>query len=191
MSVSVRAVLFGDGEPGAALGSGWSGIEGVPGLAPAAGKGLEHEVGTALSNLLDIDLGQLLLGGWRRHRALAAAAQYTHEHPGTTELVHLATHRIATGYRPSVEIALNGTRIATVHFELTTAFELTDIAGTVRRGRLVQLHSGRCRVTVGLACAGRELARRSADLDLDVVLPLGSGVPLLTDEPVAPAPRVP
>lgn len=191
MSVTVRAVLFGSGEASAALGSGWSGIEGVPGLAPAARKGLEREVGSALSNLLDIDLGQLLLGGWRRHRALAAAAQYTREHPETTELVHLATHRIATGYQPSVEIALNGTPLTTVHFELTATFELTDIAGTVRRARLVELHSGRCRVTVGLTCAGHELASRSADLDLDVVLPLGAGVALLADEPVAPVPRLP
>jgi hypothetical protein len=198
--VTVRVVLFGQADPGKALDRtpGWrtllDGLAGV--LAPLSpgGRGLaERELAGALGGLLGLDLGAVLIGGWRRHRALLAAAHATRDNPAATEVVQLAAHQITTAQHPSVDLVVNGVALATVRFELGLSLDVDSLAATVRRATLVSIHGGRCAVTASLAAAGTVLASRQLVIDPVVTVSLGDGIPLLTEEPrvagVAAVPR--
>ncbi len=189
MSVTVRAVLFGDTDPVVALGRsrGWQGVVGGLGATLGAissdGRSMvERELSRSVVGLLDLDLGAMVVGGWRRHRALIAAAHATETDPAASEVVQLATHRIAATHRPYVDVVVNGVKLVTIHFDLGVTFDVDNLAGTVRRAHLVALHGGRCLTTVGLGCEGRELASRQVTLDLPMTVRLGDGIALLQEE---------
>jgi hypothetical protein len=187
---TASGVLFGKVDPGAALSGAWRRVlDGLTVLSPGGRQRAEQELGSTLARLIDIELGPLLVAGWRRHTALRVAADRTlaADHDGT-ELVQLAAHRIVTGHRPHLELSVNGAVLATVHFDLEVSFDIDALVATVRRGRLTELQSGRCLVGVRLAAEGHDLAHKQATLDMAALVPLGDGLALVHD--LSPAPPV-
>jgi hypothetical protein len=185
MTVTVSSIMFGERDAGAALAAvpGWAAVaDGASaGLSPVSAFGRQQvgrELASAAAGLLGLDLRDVLVAAWRKHRALYAAAQSTKDSPAT-EVVQLATHRVTTTHRPSVDVVVNGARLATVHFELTLVLEVDSLLATVRQARLVALRGGRCTVSVVLAAAGQPLVSRQAVLDPSVTVPLGDGITLL------------
>jgi hypothetical protein len=163
-------------------------------IGPSLAGTLGDELGRACFAVLDaVDLGDLLVGGWRRHRALVAAAHATAHAPDASELVELATHRIAATHEPSVDVNVNGATLATVRFSLGLAIDVDGMVGTVRQARLVDLRIGRCTAEAALQCAGAALASGKSELDPSFVVGLGTGLALLPDSGRAavPAPRAP
>jgi hypothetical protein len=185
-AVTVRTVLFGAADPAVvlALAPGWRGVldrvDGVLTPVSAAGRSVvDRELTAVLSGLLGLDLGQVLIGGWLRHRALLAAARVTRANPTATELVQLAPHRISTAHRPYVDIVVDGVKLAEVHFDLGLIVDVDGLLATVRQERLVTVQGGRCAVTASLACEGYELAQRRSVLDPAATVCLGTGIALL------------
>jgi hypothetical protein len=190
--VTVRAVLFGEAGPADAVAGtrGWRAV--VDGLGSAlstlspGGRGVvERELGSALAGLLEIDLGEVLISGWRQHRALVEAAAATRADASAGEVVQLSTHRVTAAHRPYVEVIVNGATIATVGFELGLTLDIDAVLATVRHARLVAVHGGRLTVTAALTAAGWDILSRSATLDPALTVSLGDGIALLPDE--APA----
>jgi hypothetical protein len=188
--VTARVVLFGTEEPDAALAKsgGWGGVTGrlagvLGRLSPGGRAVVERELSAAVTGLLNLSLGKLLIAGLRRHPALAAAARATATNPAATEVVQLATHRITSAHQPHVDVVVNGVRMATLNFELDVTFDVDSVVATVREARLVALHSGRCTVRVSLACEGYQIASRDALLDPALTANLGEGIALLGDGP--------
>jgi len=159
------------------------------GLPHAAGRALRNvtdsarsavgaEVSRQVDTLLDLDLGEMVLGVWTKQRALAAAAGATQAAPGTAEVVSFAEHTITSTHRPQVDVLVREVRVAAVHVELSVRFTVRALAGTVRDGRLVALTAGACVISASLGVEGRELARRTARAELPLIVRLGEGIPL-------------
>jgi len=187
--VSVRAILFGDAPATDVVSGtpGWNAV--VDGLGAAlsavsaAGRQLAvRELGSALAGLSNLDVGELLVAGWRKHGILAEAARATRADAAASEVVQLATHRISAAHRPYVEIVVNGATIATVGFELGLTLDVDAVLATVRHGRIAAVHGGRLTVTVALTAAGRDIVARSATLDPAFTLNLGDGIALLPED---------
>lgn len=161
-------------------------------IARAAAK---DQLGVVADGLLNLDLGDLVIAGWRKHERLAAAAQRTAANPGSSERIQLATHRISSVHRPSVELLVNDTHLTNVNFELDIEFVITALEMTVRQGQVVSLHSGNCDISATLTAEGVQLASQQRTYQLPLVvrwpllLHLGDG----TDPPLygAKSPPVP
>ena len=139
-------------------------------VTQAARKAAEDQVAVVADGLLDLDLGDMVIAGWRKHRELAAAAEHTAANPGSSEVVKLATHRISSVHRPYVELLLNGTHLTNVNFELTIEFVVTALVATVRDGQVVSVRAGECDVVATLAAEGIRLASRREHLELPLVV---------------------
>jgi hypothetical protein len=195
---TVRSVLYGDGgsDPAATLARSLEagGIGGVllrhlGGLSSAALGEVNRQLAAVADGLLDLDVLDLVVGGWRKHAALVAAARRTLVAPGSEEVVDLVSHRIRSLHRPDVAILVDGVRVAKIDFELTVVFEVEALVAVVRAGRLVALRGGRCDLGATLQAEGVLLARQQRRFDLDARLPLGAGVELLAGgvDPPPPA----
>jgi hypothetical protein len=158
------------------------------------------QVAAAADGLLALDLGDLVIAGWRKQGQLAAAAERTAANPGTSELVELATHRVSSVHHPYVELLVNDARVTTVNFELDLEFEIKALVATMRAGHLVSLHSGDCDLSATLTAEGVRLASRRRHFDLPLVvnwpllLHLGGGadpLPYGAKPPAASAPPLP
>jgi hypothetical protein len=153
-------------------------------LGPVSGPmfaSLRQRLADATYGLLDLDLGELLIGGWRVHTALRSAALSTVDNPHATELVELAAHVIEVVHHPSIDVVVNGYRAATIAFELKLSLEIDGLLGQVQRGRLVGLQIARCIATATLAYEGMALVSGRAELDPGVIVSIGRGVPLIPD----------
>jgi hypothetical protein len=139
------------------------------------------QVAAVAHGLLDLDLGGLVIAAWGKWADLTAAAKRTFATQDSSEVVELAVHTITSSHRPFVELLVNDTHVATVHFELAVKFVIKGLVATVQHGRLVAVHAGDCDLTATLAAEGRQLAKREAHLQLPVLVRLGSGLPLLHD----------
>ncbi len=137
--------------------------------------------------LLQFDVIELLVDGWREHHDLTDAARHTLAKTGSTELVVLATHRITVSQQPSVDLVLNGERVETVQLELTIQFDISAAVAGVIAGMMTALHSGRCDITATLAIQGAEAIQRQKRIDLPGVISLNHGIRLLDEADYAKA----
>ena len=142
---------------------------------------------TATMALLQFDMIELLVDGWREHHDLTDAARHTLTKPQSTELVALATHRITVSRLPSVDLLLNDECVETVEFELTIQFDISAAVAGVVAGMMTALHSGRCDITATLAIQGAEAIQRQKRIDLPGVISLNHGIRLLDEEHYAKA----
>lgn len=196
--LTARALLFGTGVPqggttelGRALEeshAAQTALHGVRRLGSSALHAVNEEIGTVANGLLDIDLGDALVSGWRKYTALTEAGHRTLRSAGAEEVVALATHRITATFRPSVDLLVNDLRVNSFEFELSVVFDLTGLAAVVRAGNLVALRGGECVVTGSLRLEGALLAERRRRLDVSILVPLRSEVSLV-DQPMVRVPR--
>jgi len=176
--VTARSFLFGNDWPE----TGWGRTSGAVRKLPTRIRPLaERELAAALAGLLDdIDIGDVLVAGWRIHGTLQAAARATADDPSAVELVALINHHITADFHPHVDVQINGVPASTVRFDVDVTADVDNLVATVREARLVSLHSGRCVVRVVVSCAGHQLAERSAILDAPATVALGRGIALLS-----------
>jgi hypothetical protein len=160
------------------------------------------QIATVAHELLDHDLGDLAVAGWRKHAALTAAADRTKANPGSSEVVDLATHRITSVHRPFIELLVNDVHVATVRFELSVEFLVRALVATVRDGHVAALGFGDCDVTATLAAEGVQLVQQQAHLAMSLLIPVplplhrhdgdaspdGARPPSVPAPPVRPAP---
>jgi len=154
------------------------------GLSGEARRALNEEVAATTDRLLDLDVGDLLLAGWRKHQALRAAARATLAAADSEEIVVLASHRLTADHTVPVEILIDDVRVSTLDLGLAAVCDVYGLIVVVRRGLLAEVKSGECALTLTLQVKGIELARRSARVDSRLVIRPGAGIPLLSDEEV-------
>ena len=159
----------------------------LEGLPQAARDAAAREVTTATAGLLNINLVGVLLAGWREYRDLTSAARRTLEAPGSTELVHVASHRVSAAQEPSVAVLVDGKRVATLHLRVSLLFDVNSLLARVRGGRLIAVLTGNCDVTAALAIDGTYVACKQAHLDLPGEVALTQAVRLLPARDYPPA----
>ncbi|WP_329192500.1 MULTISPECIES: hypothetical protein [unclassified Streptomyces] len=166
-------------------------IPGGRGLTPAADRAVGIELATVVNGFLDLDLVTLVAAGWSRYQALTEAARRTHRHPGSEEVVALATHTITSAHHPSVDLLVDGAPTATVGVDLTVVFKITGLVAVVRDGLLVAVRSGQCAVEAKLAVRDIVVASRKGRLDLPATLRLREPVDLMPHRAAPPPPPRP
>ncbi|WP_328324477.1 hypothetical protein OHA70_33410 [Kribbella sp. NBC_00382] len=148
-------------------------------LTRSAVAGIDHEVAAMAEELLDLDLGDLLIAGWRKYTELTDAARRTLAVPGSRELVSLAAHRMRSTYAPRVDLVVNGATLHSFEFELVVVFEVTGLEAVVRAGTLLRLNSGRCVVEATLSLDSLRLAEQRRAVDLEFLVRLNPPLPLI------------
>jgi hypothetical protein len=187
-------LLFGADQPQPSIDRLWGDAPDRPAgvalghLAPILRAAARREITTATTELLHIDLMEVLVAGWRKHGELVAAARRTAASPGSTELVELATHRVQYLERPALEVRVDGTELMSIEFKLSLVFDVSVLVAAIRSARLVALHSGRCDVAAKLAIDGVDAAAGHERFDLRLVVALGNGIALLPDVQLPPDP---
>lgn len=188
--LTLGALLFGqhhDDAGALVLSPGWPQFEdslrqASAELASTTRKTIGKEVATALSDAEDVQLGDLMIYGWRTHRHLVQAARRTVLAPGSKEVVHLAGQQLSVTREPVVDVTMGGVCVYTAHFSVTVTFDVAVADAVIRDGRLTELTVGGYSALAVLAAvlpAGNvELIRRQHRAPARLAIPLGRGVDL-------------
>lgn len=153
---------------------------------PALAAVAEREVAKATDGMLAMNLADVAAAGWRRYAALRDAARHTRNAPPTTEeIVALATHRIESSHRPTIDIYIDGRLVTNVTVAMTVAFTMSGVRVVVRQARVAEIRSGRCTVSGDLAVQGVPVAGKRRALDLPGVVRMRGGIALLAPDATA------
>jgi hypothetical protein len=156
-------------------------------LMPEARQAADDALASVTAELLDFDLGDVLIYGWRTHDRLVEAAKQTMRVPGRQEVVQLGSHRVTWTKYPTIDLLVDGARVHTFRFQLTIVFEVEVAAAVVREGKLAGLKVGDGSVagalTLEMPGGDIELLRQERRINLHLIVHLGSGIPLLRTEP--------
>jgi Protein of unknown function (DUF2510) len=151
-----------------------------PGLIDVA----RHELADATSGFMSVNLADVAAAGWKKYDALKDAARRTRDDRDAKELVSLTTHKIASSHCPSVDLYLDGRKLATVEIELEVVLTIAGVVAVVKGGRLTEIQSGTCTAGGSLAVQGIDMVKRQRKFDLYGAFRLGGhGVPLLEPAP--------
>jgi hypothetical protein len=146
-------------------------------------KAAQDELASVTAGLLDLDLGDLLIYGWRTRDRLVKAARQTRQIPGRREVVQLGTQRITWSYNPTVELLVDGVKVHTFRFQLTVIFDIDVAALTIQDGLLTAMKAGDGTVTGTLVLempgGDLELASQQRKINLHLIINVGHGIPLL------------
>jgi hypothetical protein len=158
----------------------------------------EEQLASVTAGLLDLDLGDMLIYGWRTRERLVKAARETQQIPGRLDVVQLGTHRITSAHNPTVELLVDGVNVHTFRFQLTVIFDIDVVALVVRDGRLTALKAGdsavACTLALEMPGGDIELVNQQRKIDLHLIINIGCGIPLLPPDAgyrARPAPGTP
>lgn len=147
----------------------------------------DDALASATAGLLEVDLGEVLIHCWRRHDRMVKAAEETARTPGRHEVVQLASYQVTWTNHPTIDLLVDGVRVHTFRFQLSISFKVQVAAAILQEGKLVALKAGDTTVAIalGLEIAGGdlELLRKEQQINLNLIIQLGSGISLLQAEP--------
>jgi hypothetical protein len=146
----------------------------------------EEQLASITAELLDLDLGDLLIYEWRMGERLAEAARQTRLTPRRRELVQLGSHRITLAGNPTVELLVDGVRVHTFRFQLTVIFDIEVADLIVQNGLLTALKAGdgvvNGTLTLEMPGGDVELVNQQQKINLHLIINIGHGIPLLPAE---------
>ena len=124
------------------------------------------EVGNAVGEILDMNVGTIFERSWSKYTALVQAAEETAGDPEAVRLVGLITHEVSVGYQPRVEVYLGEKRVATVTVELKLGLTLRGVLVHIRDGCVIGIRAGVCAIKGALEIAGQPVTSGEKTLDL-------------------------
>jgi hypothetical protein len=143
----------------------------------------EEELASVTACLLNLDLGDLLIYGWRTRQRLAKAARQTLRTPGRQEVVQLGAHRITSTHHPTIDLLVDGVRVHTFRFKLFVIFDIDVAALIIRDGQLTGLKAGdgsiTCTLTLEMPGGDIELVNQQRKINLHLLIDASHGIPLL------------
>ena len=155
-------------------------------LMPEARQAADDTLASVTAGLLHIDLGDVLIYGWRTHDRLVNAAKETIRVPGRQEVVQLGSHQVTWTKHPTIDLLVDGARVHTFRFQLTIVFEVDVAAAIVQEGKLAALKAGDGSVagalTLEMPAGDIQLLHQERKINLHLIVHLGSGIPLLHTE---------
>jgi hypothetical protein len=141
-----------------------------------------HEVERISAGFLNLSLADVIIGALVSYVRLQEAARRTAAAPETEELVELISHEVDLDNRPSIELLVDGTQVATVRMLLSLVITIEALTATVREGRLVTVQIGSCDIDATLCIEGVPVASKQAKLQLPARLALDPGITLAKPE---------
>jgi hypothetical protein len=148
-------------------------------LTRVARAALAEELIGALRAVLGDTMADVLVAGWSTHETVLAAADETRAHPGSESVVSLADHRLSRAESPSIDLVVDGVRLATLTAQLALTVEVAGAVAFVRDGRLMRVRTTAPSVRASLELEGVLLREDRARLDITGELDLGNGVDLV------------
>lgn len=138
-----------------------------------------------IPDLLRLDLGVILVGGWKKIEELRTYTNAKKYGPEETILVELTRHVITSAHKPSLDVMVNHVKLDTMPFDLKVTVTLDGAVLTIRGGKIHAVSPGTCKGSFELKCEGYTMLKREP-------APLRLPGTWTFKEPVAiPAPDVP
>lgn len=118
--------------------------QGEAGPAGIAWGMLKEEAAARLSEVLDLDVLEVIGQAWSKARELREYADPLKHPPDETSIVHLGEHAVTCEVYPVLEIKLDEVVLRELRFTLNLAAKFRSVALTIRGGAIRAVAPGAC-----------------------------------------------
>ena len=119
-------------------------------------------VAARIPDLLRLDLGVIIVGGWKKVAELRRYTDRAKYPPGEGVLVEVTRHTVTSTHKPSLDIVVNDKKVDAVPFELKLTVTLDGALLTIRDGKIEAMSPGACKVGGELKCEGYAILKRDS-----------------------------
>ena len=138
------------------------------------------DVARAIPDLLQVELGSVLAGAWKKGSELGRFADAHQYAPDETILVELTTHVVTSQHRPHLDVLLNGQPCGRLDFTVEIALRVEGAVLTIKNGKIWKATTGACTASGRITCEGQTLSEReSAPVQLPGTLVLDQPIPIV------------
>ena len=117
-------------------------------------------VAAGIADFLRLDLGVILVGGWKKMAELRRYTDRSKYGPDETILVEITQHTVKSKHQPRLDIVINGQKIDTVAFELKLTITIDGAVLTIRDGMILAVSPGACKIDGELKCEDYTIFKR-------------------------------
>lgn len=129
-------------------------------------------------DFLQENLAGVFAGAWAKYSELKRCANETRE-KGSTMDVALADHDFTYEMEPSVDILLNGVKVADIQFKIAMTCAVSGLELFLKQGSVYQVRSGKCDCKAEIRCAEKVVwSRNLAGVNLPGELHLSNPIAL-------------
>lgn len=128
--------------------------------APMRG-GLTAALATAIDDVFQVPLGDVLGASWKKAAALKDGIDATRGDPSKVVVVPLMDHKVTSKHQPHVDLMFSGKSLHRLVFDISLTLELKGVQLQVREGRIAGLTSGDCLGHGIFSMGGQEIIKRS------------------------------
>lgn len=138
-----------------------------------------QEVAQHMCNALSDSLVSAFAGAWSKYSELMACAKESREDPKSTMDVALADHDFRYQMDSSVDILLDGAKVASVPFSFAADCTVSGLELSLQKGCVVAVRAGKLDCDAEILCASNSVWKRSlATVNLPGELHLAQPLPL-------------
>ena len=119
-------------------------------------------IAARIAELLRLDLGVILAGGWKKMAELRSYTDRSKYGPDETVFVEITRHTVTSTHKPSLDILVDGVKIDTLPFELKLTLTLDSALLTIRDGKILAVSPGACTAGGEMTLEGFEILKRDA-----------------------------
>lgn len=132
----------------------------VGGGAMLAWRMMPKAIGEQLSVLLDIGLGDVLIGAWNKSYALRQQLQKSKTMPDKDLFVQLVEHKIKSTHEPYVALLKNGQEVGRLPFLVSVEIALQGAVLRIRDGKIREVQAGQIKAKGSVKLGGATLIEK-------------------------------
>jgi hypothetical protein len=114
----------------------------LTGMASALGGLQWHGLYDHAFDVLDVNVVDTLLAGWKKHGEVQSQLRATAADPARTAMVRLLRHTLESTHTPSIEVRSQGKVMANVSLPIEVAFEIEAVTLVIRGGAVDEIRPG-------------------------------------------------
>ena len=146
---------------------------------PARWQQALRDLADAIPDLLQVDLGSVLVAAWKTQSELGRYTDATQYGPDETILVELTTHVVTSRHTPYLDLLVNDQPCGRLDFMVEIALRLQGIVLTITGGKICTATTGSCTASSRIVCAGERLSvRQSVPMPLPGTLVFDQPIPI-------------
>ncbi len=148
----------------------------LTGLLPKVARdALAKLLSDQIDDLLGMDVLELFVSAWLKHREFAALANK----PGEGQLVELIDHAMSSVHEPKVELMLDGKRVFVLPVKIVLALQFRGAQLLLRGGRVREVRLGELEGKGRFEIAGQKVKEQAlGEAKLPGIWRLDPGIPL-------------
>lgn len=147
-------------------------LKGIP--RPA---GFNEFVVRQLTDALDVDLGLVLVGAWRKHQEIIQYRDREKYPPGAVHLVPLVEHTVSSRQSPTIQPIVNGAPLRKIKFDVVLRLKMKGAMLKIRDAKITEILTGSCSGKGSIEYSGLAIIEReTAPVNFPGSIILGKGI---------------